>query len=327
MKFEGRRVIDITDDRTRNFFNKFMFFCGRYDLEAGRPIHQSATAIVIYANDTKPFEEAFDTVLKERADDKNKKSETRSDLTDVEFQKCMQLLGKSDKCTDLKNKANDSDQQKGSRGNKVTRQEFLKYCTSKYGDSQRVVIKFMRHKEEKIREQELRKIAKTKGVDTKVEGEGRGGQEEQGEEQGEGRGRRGAGRGGVEGRAGGGEDGDDNAESSQNTKNQDENGSVNNFDNGYLKAEHVVGLLGGVKDEDFEKGVDLFIHDDGSASGLSLTAFKYGIVMPAADRSLDDILRKVVSFSEMSMFCFISFVLFSLNSVFHIKLNLSHILY
>ncbi len=56
-KDKGRSGYDITDPECKILFRKHMYLCGRYQLKAGVPIHISATAVVIFANDHQLMEE------------------------------------------------------------------------------------------------------------------------------------------------------------------------------------------------------------------------------------------------------------------------------
>ncbi|KAF0691473.1 Aste57867_17316 [Aphanomyces stellatus] len=47
----GRKVIQITDQETRQYFYDRLFFCGRYEVFPGPPVHVSNTAVVVMTYD------------------------------------------------------------------------------------------------------------------------------------------------------------------------------------------------------------------------------------------------------------------------------------
>ncbi|KAF0689209.1 hypothetical protein As57867_019249, partial [Aphanomyces stellatus] len=47
----GREVIQITDASSRKYLNDRLFFCGRYEIFEGPPVHVSNTAVVVMAYD------------------------------------------------------------------------------------------------------------------------------------------------------------------------------------------------------------------------------------------------------------------------------------
>ncbi|RQM26359.1 hypothetical protein B5M09_002742 [Aphanomyces astaci] len=57
---EGRTVLQTTDAATRDLLNGYLFFCGRYEIVDGPPIHISATAVVVHAFDHGLFKQLFD---------------------------------------------------------------------------------------------------------------------------------------------------------------------------------------------------------------------------------------------------------------------------
>ncbi|KAF0712818.1 Aste57867_4646 [Aphanomyces stellatus] len=47
----GREVVQITDESTRNYSNDRLYYCGRYEIFDGPPVHVSRTAVVVEAYD------------------------------------------------------------------------------------------------------------------------------------------------------------------------------------------------------------------------------------------------------------------------------------
>lgn len=48
---KGRDIFGIVDPEVRLVMEEFIYFCERYDLSDGPPVHRSATAVVVYADD------------------------------------------------------------------------------------------------------------------------------------------------------------------------------------------------------------------------------------------------------------------------------------
>ena len=69
----GRSVYNITHPNVKALFNEILFFCGRYELQEGPPLHVSATSIVIHATDhniAQYYEKVFDEKMMDCYDDR-----------------------------------------------------------------------------------------------------------------------------------------------------------------------------------------------------------------------------------------------------------------
>ena len=155
----GRRAFDITDLATKQIFQKHLYFCGRYEIEPGPPIHRSATAVVVHAKDHKSSERytrGFDKVTSGKASGAGAGTGTgtgagagaeneEAGAVDVAaFQACMKELcaefgvGYDAQELDRFFKACDSD-----RSGTISREEFQSFCEGMLGTFRNVVIKFM----------------------------------------------------------------------------------------------------------------------------------------------------------------------------------------
>lgn len=134
-------------------FNKYLYFCGRYELFSGPPLHRSATAMVLYANDhglVKEYEAAF----REFAGcdhiygyNNNVGNGVDGGVLDAQlFLECVRSLTVSSA-----NKASDEELHRAfascdaDKDGVVSQDEFIRYCSTTYGRSRKVVIKFMRN--------------------------------------------------------------------------------------------------------------------------------------------------------------------------------------
>ena len=62
---ENKRVaLNLTDDNTKHLLQSYIYFCGRYEITAGPPVHQSATSVVVYAKDHYDIHQVKPVVIK-----------------------------------------------------------------------------------------------------------------------------------------------------------------------------------------------------------------------------------------------------------------------
>ncbi|ETV93652.1 serine/threonine protein kinase, variant [Aphanomyces invadans] len=141
----GRTALQITDATTRAFLNEQLYFCSRYELFDGPPIHISATAVVVNAYDYGIFKQVFGMHA------------ASGHLTKAAFQACLQTLGQpavASKSTESQHREVDMwDQNKDGT---VSEPEFLRFCDRTYGGKLRVAVKFMRNADEHAREINMR---------------------------------------------------------------------------------------------------------------------------------------------------------------------------
>ncbi|KAF0704611.1 hypothetical protein As57867_007285, partial [Aphanomyces stellatus] len=147
----GREVIQITDAATRNYLNDRLFFCGRYEIFEGPPVHVSNTAVVVMAYDHCICAQLF-----------HEHKNTSGDLDEAGFVKCNAIMGR-----DSKSKGNQKREEekwqaefrlwdKDSNGS-LSEDEFLRYCAQYCGKKLKVAMKFMKNDDEYKREIENRK--------------------------------------------------------------------------------------------------------------------------------------------------------------------------
>ncbi|KAF0689927.1 Aste57867_18668 [Aphanomyces stellatus] len=152
----GRDVLEITDAATRKFFNDRLFFCGRYELFEGPPVHVSSTSVVAFAYDHDIFNHVFD----EYADCKT------GEMRQEGFVKCNQALGRWSTERNSADKQNARDVDLWRRefrtwdkdnSDQMCKDEFFRYCAQHFGRKFKVALKFMRNEDEYQRETHIRK--------------------------------------------------------------------------------------------------------------------------------------------------------------------------
>ncbi|ETV74569.1 serine/threonine protein kinase [Aphanomyces astaci] len=147
-----RLVIQACDAHIRTIFRDRLYFCKRFELFDGPPIHISPSAVVIYAYDHGLGGQVFD----EYADDDGT-------LDEAAFIQCNQVLGRES--TDRQAKHEDSEWKQwhaefalwDKDGNgALTKSEFLTFCHQSFGGKVKVAMKFMKHQDEYTREVQTR---------------------------------------------------------------------------------------------------------------------------------------------------------------------------
>ncbi|KAF0719332.1 Aste57867_1116 [Aphanomyces stellatus] len=149
----GRDAIHITDDHTRTYFYELLFFCGRYQLMDGPPVHVSPTAVVVLALD----HGLCSQVCRARMDG-------HGELDEQGFIACCETLARvSPGQRKLKQiHAHETEswreefEQCANDRSTVSERAFLRYCEVHFGKLH-VAVKFMRHSKEFSREMNARK--------------------------------------------------------------------------------------------------------------------------------------------------------------------------
>ncbi|KAF0685554.1 Aste57867_22586 [Aphanomyces stellatus] len=151
----GREVIQITDASTREYLNNRLFYCGRYEIFDGPPVHVSNTAVVVMAYDHGICAQLFH-------DNKN----ANSDLEEASFIRCNVILGRDAKSKGSQTREKEKWQSefrlwdKDNNGS-LSEGEFLNFCRQHFGGKLKVAMKFMRNSSEYDREIETRKQLKS----------------------------------------------------------------------------------------------------------------------------------------------------------------------
>ncbi|RLO06374.1 hypothetical protein DYB28_002181, partial [Aphanomyces astaci] len=142
----GREALHTTDAATRDLLNGLRFFCGRYELFDGPPIHVSATAVVVNAYDHGVFRQVFEQFANDCGE-----------LDKKGFQACGRLLGQQP--TDVKKKVDaavEFDLWDKDKSGYLSASEYIRYCDQTYGGKLKVAMKFMRNADEHAREVDTR---------------------------------------------------------------------------------------------------------------------------------------------------------------------------
>ncbi|KAF0692766.1 Aste57867_16176 [Aphanomyces stellatus] len=149
----GREVIHITDPCTRQYFYDRLYFCGRYEIFEGPPIHISNTAVVVMAYDHGVCNQVF----------QDKSSD--AGLDEKGFIACNEILGRAG--WKIQNKKQHKKLEKEEwhaefrlwdkdENGLFSKDEFQRYCKQQFGSKLQVAIKFMKNRDEYNRERNSR---------------------------------------------------------------------------------------------------------------------------------------------------------------------------
>ncbi|KAF0716669.1 hypothetical protein As57867_002715, partial [Aphanomyces stellatus] len=148
----GREVIQITDAASRNYLNDRLFFCGRYEIFEGPPVHISKTAVVVMAYDHGICAQLF-----------QQHKNACGDLDKASFVKCNAILGHDAKVKGNQKREKEKWQAEFQLWDKdhngsLSEGEYLNYCRQHFGGKLKVALKFMRNSNEYDREIKTRKL-------------------------------------------------------------------------------------------------------------------------------------------------------------------------
>ncbi|KAF0687423.1 hypothetical protein As57867_020767, partial [Aphanomyces stellatus] len=145
----GREVIQITDASSRKYLNDQLFYCGRYEIFDGPPVHVSNTAVVVMAYDHGICTQLFQ---------QNQSGHGSLDVNG--FINCNKVLGRVVmKSGTKKDKKLESDMWQSEfhlwdkdLDGSLSEDEFLRYCAQYCGKKLKVAMKFMKNGDEYQRE-------------------------------------------------------------------------------------------------------------------------------------------------------------------------------
>ena len=215
----NRAAVDVASKPIRKVIESVIFFCGQYSIHHGPPVHMSATAVVVFADDfgmDTVYENAFKNVVGAAEGgtmDQAAFGKALGALSLQGFGGAAELLAAAVAKDGLTGHFKHCD--KDNDGS-ILMEEFVEYCGNMMGRSRRVAIKFMKNEDQYLRELSMRKN---------------------------------------------------------------------------LEPQYVVDLLPGPDSAILAKAVTIFRLKVSRDTELSLQEYKYCIVMPAADRTLDAIFR------------------------------------
>lgn len=141
---DGRKSLQVASSSNRGVLFPYVYFCGRYDIMDGPPLHRSASSIVVLADDHHVAEDYRDVY-----------SEHRGNVERALLR--LNALG-YDKAADhdvtsaYLRQTNRSD---------LTQDEFVSYCENALGKMRKVAVKFMLHQDQYSREKQCRQAFET----------------------------------------------------------------------------------------------------------------------------------------------------------------------
>jgi len=137
----GRSAIDLSVPAIKTALQSRLLFLGRYKIQAGPPLHKSATCVVVNADD---YSASLDYI-------KEFETFNRSEISPTEFAALVSRFGFSWTPQELERQFTRIDADKSGF---IDQAEFLEFCTSVLdgGGNRKVVVKFMKQKDQFERE-------------------------------------------------------------------------------------------------------------------------------------------------------------------------------
>ena len=155
----GTLALQIGHNEMRKVVFNEAFFCGRYEISMGHPIHKSNSVVVVNAIDHKAdisYAQAFDEQMaavsnSDEEDSAEKKAELMMDET--HFTAALQRVGGyvNNDAHDLSRIFGNTDTTNG-KAPSLSKNEFVRYCKGVFKSPREVVIKFMKSEVAFLRE-------------------------------------------------------------------------------------------------------------------------------------------------------------------------------
>ncbi|KAF0714338.1 Aste57867_3915 [Aphanomyces stellatus] len=147
----GRQFIQITDGTTRQYLNDLLFYCGRYEIFDGPPVHVSNTAVVVMAYDHGICAQQF-----------HEFKNPNGDMDETGFIKCNAIIGRDSKNIGSQKREKEKWQAEfrlwdKDNNSSLSEGEYLNFCRQHFGGRLKVAMKFMRNSNEYDREIKTRK--------------------------------------------------------------------------------------------------------------------------------------------------------------------------
>ena len=216
----------MASDLNRAIMRNTLYFCGRFDIEKGPPVHRSATSIVVIAKDfdvVKDYRSVFAYITEDDSTFAGLKKEGIKQalhrLDEIGYYKAFEILSEAELQDKDTSRSRDSIFDHFGSSCK-TEEDFVERCKVAFGEYRKVAIKFMKDEAQCSKEMNMRQLS----------------------------------------------------------------------DSESLESKYVIGLLECPDGDVFAKAVEK-ITIGGNEAKIDLKEYKYGIIMPAADRSLETIYR------------------------------------
>ncbi|OQR90981.1 hypothetical protein ACHHYP_05097 [Achlya hypogyna] len=145
---EGRQSLSITDKATRHAFYDELMLCGRYELDAGPPLHKSSSSVIILATDYQLYPQLFGMYATPQGLDVDgftkandhlcylQPSDTASHATAM-----FELFQRWDK----------------DHSGELCESEWLRYCSHTFGEKFKVALKLLKRPADYVREMAARR--------------------------------------------------------------------------------------------------------------------------------------------------------------------------
>jgi len=152
----GRSAYNVAHPRIQELMNKYILFCGRFEVYNAYPLHISATSAVLQANDHS-IQTLYEETFIKHMDRDNKLSMKSFDNAINSVEQYLDV-----KLNDLIDHKNKRDVTKSflsvdtNNTGLLDKIQFKEYCTTKFGKTRQVILKLMKNEEQYEREKQTR---------------------------------------------------------------------------------------------------------------------------------------------------------------------------
>lgn len=148
----GRKVYDIAHKDVRDVMNKYLLFCGRFEVDEGYPLHISATSIVLLANDFSVMDLYSEAFTRHQT-----MNSGAAMLIKDGFQRAVRDIQQSLAMNESSSRQIDPFiEADADKSNHIDLREFEEYCRRQFGPSRRVAMKLMSQEDQYHREKLFR---------------------------------------------------------------------------------------------------------------------------------------------------------------------------
>lgn len=153
---ENRQMMNIVDKGLKSIISPYIYFCGRYELQSGPPVHRSETAVVMLATDfglPAYYREQFQEIS------------TSAEDYFFTLNSCYECVSKFEVAAETE--LNYKDFTKlfndflGSEDGRMIEDQFVSFNCAQFGKSQQVALKFMKNADQYAKEVNIRKTPRT----------------------------------------------------------------------------------------------------------------------------------------------------------------------
>ena len=163
----------MASDLNRAIMRNTLYFCGRFDIEKGPPVHRSATSIVVIAKDfdvVKDYRSVFAYITEDDSTFAGLKKEGIKQalhrLDEIGYYKAFEILSEAELQDKDTSRSRDSIFDHFGSSCK-TEEDFVERCKVAFGEYRKVAIKFMKDEAQCSKEMNMRQLSDSESLESK----------------------------------------------------------------------------------------------------------------------------------------------------------------